>query len=489
MGIVRERACLERSPAAGEVPMWERRTRWMPSQPFHANALSRGGKRFPLSVRAAAGDSPHPDLSPVASAVDAARLGGHYPASLRRSDPEHTRTATLRDLTRHAPLQPLRRQVHQTDDQTLAEQLELVRIPAPPFGEDARGEHVLGRFAALGLGGVRRDEVGNVLGTWLPGGADGPPVVVAAHLDTVFPAGTAVEPRTSGKRIHAPGITDNCRGLAGMLALARVVTASALRPPRPVLFAATVGEEGIGDLRGVKHLFREGSPLRGASAFIALDGSGLRRIVHRAIGSRRLRIEIDGPGGHSWSDRGAPNPVAALGSAIAGLGGLALPHPDRSALTVARIGGGSSVNAIPEEAWMELDLRSEVPGVLGRMEDEVRAVLARAAEAQNGARRGGTPPLRTRVHLIGDRPSGETSAAHPLVRAAAAITGSLGAQPELVGSSTDANVPMALGIPSIAIGAGGDSGGIHTLDEWYANDGGPSGVERALLVVLAAAGV
>jgi acetylornithine deacetylase/succinyl-diaminopimelate desuccinylase-like protein len=156
---------------------------------------------------------------------------------------------------------------------------------------------------------------------------------------------------------------------------------------------------------------------------------------------------------------------------------------------VARIGGGTSVNAIPEHAWMELDLRSEVPGVLGRMEDEVRAVLVRAVEAQNVSRRGGTPPLRTQIQVIGDRPSGETAATHPLVRAASSITGSLGAQPELVGSSTDANVPMALGIPSIAIGAGGDSGGIHTLDEWYANDGGALGVERALLVVLAAAGV
>jgi tripeptide aminopeptidase len=379
--------------------------------------------------------------------------------------------------------------VHQTDEQTLAEQLALVRIPAPPFHEEARGEHVLRRFSELRLGDPRRDEVGNVLASWTPEGADGPPVVVAAHLDTVFPAGTEVEVRTAGKRYHAPGITDNSRGLAGMLAVARVLAGSALPSPRPVLFAATVGEEGIGDLRGAKHLFREGSPLRGAAAFVALDGSGLRRIVHRAIGSRRLRVECEGPGGHSWSDRGAPNPIAALGSAVAGIGGLALPHADRSSLTVARIGGGRSVNAIPEDAWMELDLRSEVPGVLGRMEDEVRAVLARAAEAQNVARRAGTPPLRLRVEVIGDRPSGETAAMHPLVRAAASITASLGAPPELVGSSTDANVPMALGIPSIAIGVGGDSGGIHTLDEWYANDGGALGVERALLVVLAAAGV
>lgn len=348
---------------------------------------------------------------------------------------------------------------------------------------------MLRRFGEIGLCDPRVDEVGNVLGTWAPAGAEGPPVVVAAHLDTVFPAGTVVEPRTEGRRIHAPGITDNSRGLAGMLALARVLAGSDLRAPRPVLFAATVGEEGIGDLRGAKHLFREGAPLRQAAAFVALDGSGLRRIVHRAIGSRRLRVEAEGPGGHSWSDRGAPNPVAALAAAAAGFGKIDLPHRGRSALTVARIGGGRSVNAIPEDAWLELDMRSEVPGVLGRMEEEVRAVLTRAVEAENAARRPGTQPLRVRVHVIGDRPSGETAADHPLVRAATMVTASLGAPPELVGSSTDANVPMALGIPSIAIGVGGDSGGIHTLDEWYANDGGALGVERALLVVLAAAGV
>ena len=400
----------------------------------------------------------------------------------------HPRTATLRDPTALAPLRPLRQRVHQIDPDTLGEQLALVRIPAPSFAEEARGEHVLARFTAMGLKDARRDEAGNVLGTWRGKGAAGPPVVVAAHLDTVFPAGTDVEPRRKGKRYHAPGITDNCRGLAGMLAVARVLAESAAGARHPVLFAATVGEEGIGDLRGVKHLFREEGGVRGAAAFVALDGSGMRRIVHRAIGSRRLRIEAEGPGGHSWSDRGAPNPVLALARAAAEIGGMALPHPERSSLTVARIGGGSSINSIPADAWMELDMRSEATGALGPMEEGVRALLERAAEAENAARRAGTPPLRTQVQVIGDRPSGQTAEDHPLVRAAASITASLGARAELVGSSTDANVPMALGIPSIAIGVGGDSGGIHTLDEWYANDGGALGVERALLVVLAAAG-
>ncbi|MBB4636954.1 M20/M25/M40 family metallo-hydrolase [Longimicrobium terrae] len=383
----------------------------------------------------------------------------------------------------------MRTAIHMRDADTFREQLELVAIPAPPFGEAERGASVAERFRVMGLANVRVDEEGNVLGTWSPPGASGPPVVVAAHLDTVFPAGTDVEPRRAGPRVHAPGITDNSRGLAGMLAIARVLAAEPVRARRPVLFAATVGEEGIGDLRGVKHLFRKDGGLRDAAAFIALDGSGMRRIVHRAIGSRRLRVEVDGPGGHSWSDRGAANPIVAVGAAAAEIRTLALPNPARSALTVARMAGGSSVNSIPESAWMEIDMRSEESAGLQHMEQGVRDILARAVHEENGARRAGTGPLRLRVQVIGDRPSGETSGRDPLVRAAAAVTASLGATAELVGSSTDANVPMALGIPSIAMGVGGDSGGIHTLDEWYSNEGGALGVERGLLVVLAAAGV
>ncbi len=363
-----------------------------------------------------------------------------------------------------------------------------MRIPAPPFGEAERGARVLERFREMGYPDASVDEVGNVTAV-LPGVAGAAPVVVAAHLDTVFAAGTDVEPRHEAGRIYAPGITDNSRGLAGMLAVARVARAGGVRTRRPVLFVATVGEEGTGDLRGVKHLFREGSPLRTAAAFIALDGSGIRRIVHRAIGSRRLRVTVEGPGGHSWADRGAPNPVVALGAATAEISTLALPHPERSSLTVARIGGGTSINAIPDSAWLEIDMRSEVPGVLPELEASVRGIVSRVVREEGNARRAGTDPLRPGVAIIGDRPSGETPARAELVRISMQVTSSLGARPELVSSSTDANVPMALGIPSIAIGVGGDSGGIHTTDEWYANDQGALGVERALVIIMEAAGL
>jgi len=392
-------------------------------------------------------------------------------------------------LLADARLKPVRALAHQTDADTLGDQLELVAIPAPPFGEETRGVRLAERFRELGLGGVRRDGEGNVLGM-LPG-ANGAarPVVVAAHLDTVFAAGTDLTPRREDGRIYVPGITDNARGLAGMLAVARVLARAGVRLRHPVVFIGTVGEEGAGDLRGVKRLFGDGGEMRDAVAFIALDGSGLRRIVHRAIGSRRLRVEARGPGGHSWADRGTPNPIAALGVALARITAMERPEPTRTALTVARIGGGTSINAIPDAAWMELDMRSEAPGVLPRVEESVRAVLTRAVDEENAARRPGTDALRAKVTVIGDRPSGITQPREALVQAAQAITYGLGQKPELVGSSTDANVPMALGIPSIAIGVGGDSGGIHTTDEWYSNENGALGVERALLIILAAAGI
>jgi acetylornithine deacetylase/succinyl-diaminopimelate desuccinylase-like protein len=295
--------------------------------------------------------------------------------------------------------------------------------------------------------------------------------------------------RAVGRRVFAPGITDNARGLAALLAVARTLTSCRVRTAGPLWFVATVGEEGIGDLRGAKHLFDTAFDGRGVKGFISLDGSGLRRIVHRAIGARRFRVTVSGPGGHSWSDWGAPNPAHALGIAISRLRQIPLAAPTRTTLTVARIGGGTSVNAIPEEAWMEIDLRSEEMPTLVRLEEEVRRVVQGAVAEESVARRHGSRPLTVRVDRIGERPAGAVAADHPLVAAALATTRAVGARPELAASSTDSNVPLALGIAAITIGAGGESGGIHPLDEWYANAGGARGLERALLTVLAAAGV
>ena len=391
------------------------------------------------------------------------------------------------EIAKDKRVQAARKMLRQTDQQTVADMLATVAIASPPFGEQKRGEWVADQLHALGLT-VRTDDVGNVIafnGRTMPAA----PVIVSAHLDTIFPADTAINVKRNGHRIFAPGIADNSRGLAALLAIARALNAEPIETEHPIIFVATVGEEGVGDLRGVKHLFRPGSELRKASGFISLDGTGRRRIVYRAIGSRRLRVTINGPGGHSWADWGFVNPVHALGFAIASIASLEIPRQPRTAITVARTGGGTSVNAIPAEAWCEIDIRSEVAATLSDMEEAVRAAVNEAVSTSNSARKRGTPPLDLDLRVIGDRPGGETSINSALVRAARSATRYLGDAPELVASSTDANIPIALGIPAIAIGAGGESGGTHTIDEWYANAGGVEGIERALLIVLAAAGI
>jgi tripeptide aminopeptidase len=394
-----------------------------------------------------------------------------------------------RAIFRSAELQRRRARVHALDAETLEEQITLACIPAPPFGEAQRGDYVSDRFQAIGLTDVVTDEVGNVIGR-LP--VDRPrtlgaaPLLLSAHLDTVFPAETPLRLRRNGERISVPGIADNARGLAALLTLARVLVEDRSVLGRPLVFVATVGEEGIGDLRGVKHLFRDGGEHRDATGFISIDGSGLRRIVHRGVGSLRFRVTLEGAGGHSWSDWGIANPLNAAGLAIAELTRLEIPQAHPTTLTVARCGGGTSVNAIPERAWLELDLRSEDPASLDRLDRLVRAAVRRGSQDENRRRRRKTPALRERWERIGARPAGVLPEKHPLLELAVAATSELGYRAELAASSTDSNVPLARRIPALTIGAGGESGGIHTVEEWYSNTGGAQGIERVLLLVAAA---
>src|SRR6476661_5731489 len=278
-----------------------------------------------------------------------------------------TSSAMMADL--FARLAPARARLAAADDRVVDTQIVLSEIPAPTGAEQARGECVAARFRALGLEDVRTDDVGNVIGA-RRGTSNEAPVLVCAHLDTVFPEGTPVGVARDGVQLAGPGIVDNSRGLAAMLALAEAIDGARVRTHRPVIFAATVGEEGAGDLRGVKHLFARLDEM--PAACIALDGAGDDRIVHRALGARRFRITFRGTGGHSWAAFGVPNPVHAAGAAAARLASLTLPRVPRTTLSVCRIGGGMSVNTIPEDAWLEVDLRSSSAEVLTRSAAEIQ---------------------------------------------------------------------------------------------------------------------
>ena len=393
-----------------------------------------------------------------------------------------------RALLREEPVREARRQLEAGDARVLREQRELTEIPAPPFGEAARARRMAELMEDAGLDRVETDEEGNVLAMLDAGGA-GPGatpdlLVVSAHLDTVFPPETDVRVRERGDRLVGPGISDDGRGLAALLAVARVLARGDIALGRPVLFAATVGEEGAGDLRGVRHLFREDGAARGATGFLSLDGAGMNRIVSAGLGSRRFRIAVEGPGGHSWVNWGTPNPIHALGSAISRWTRLPLSEDPAATLTVARWGGGTSINAIPQEAWVELELRCVSEAVLEDLEIRVREILdAVLLDANRGT---SAEPLRARVEGMGRRPAGETDPGSPLVLSAAAATRVMGGTPELVVSSTDANIPMALGIPAITMGAGGEAGQAHTTEEWYRNVQGPEGILRALLTLVLA---
>ena len=376
--------------------------------------------------------------------------------------------------------------IRESDDETLADQISLTEVPAPPFSEEARARHMRTLMSEAGLRAVHVDATGNVLGT-LPGATDEAPLVLAAHLDTVFPAGTDVTVHRRGEDLYAPGISDDGRGLAVILAVTRALVRSGVRLERPVLVVGTVGEEGLGNLRGVRHLFGPDGVARNAAGFISVDGAGLDRIVVQGLGSRRFRVRVTGDGGHSWVNRGVANPIHALGRLVAHLAAREpLANPE-SALTVARWSGGTSINSIPQQAWVELDTRSESEAHLGELERVIRAAAQEAVDEEAGTASGGE--LSLSVESVGARPGGATPETARLVRSAALATTHTGGRPRMALSSTDANLPMSLGVPALTFGGGGVAGGAHTLEEWYRNEGGPEGVFRALLTVVLAAGL
>jgi tripeptide aminopeptidase len=366
------------------------------------------------------------------------------------------------------------------------QQTALTEIPAPSFQEEKRSAAVKVLFTAEGLP-VQTDKIGNVIAE-LRGATDKECILIAAHLDTVFPADTDVKVQREGDRLVAPGISDNGTGLAALLAIARAFQAAKLRPQRTVLFAANVGEEGEGNLRGMRALIDAYRPrLR---AVIVLDGSGTDHVTTKALASRRLEVTISGPGGHSWSDFGMVNPINALVRGSVRFINTKIPVSPRTTFNLGQVEGGTSVNSIPHEAKLKVDLRSESEDELVRMETALRDCIATGVKDEmDNARDRSKGKLDWKVELIGSRPGGELAADSSLLASLRAADDYLGNQSRIERSSTDANIPLSLGIEAIAIGAGGNGGGAHSLQEWYEPAGREMGLQRALLTLLGVSGV
>ncbi len=368
------------------------------------------------------------------------------------------------------------------------EHIRICSIPASPFGERERAQYLSEKFSSLGLSEVEIDDEGNCLGL-SKGASRSPLMVVSAHLDTVFSSDTDFTVHRRENRLLAPGIADDGCGLAALIALAKVIETERIRTEGSILFVGTVGEEGEGNLRGVRYLLTRGRWAKKVDAFLSFDGPGVDRITNRALGSRRYRVELAGLGGHSWGDFGMPNPVHALGRAVSRLAAYPAPKEPRTTFNVGRIEGGTSINSIPSKATMEVDLRSASESELRRLDAFFRRAIRDAVDEENAKRRAGDPELKLRTDLIGERPTGETANDSPLVELAIESTKVLGFEPRLDQSSTDSNLPISLGIPAITLGAGGASGFSHTLDEWYDARDRDKGLKRGLLVVLGIVGI
>src|SRR3954464_8129465 len=372
---------------------------------------------------------------------------------------------------------------------TFQQQMELTQIPAPPFKESARAAEFKKRLESVGLKNVRIDEVGNVIAT-RPGTGKGPTVLIEGHLDTVFPEGTDVSIKHKGDTIVAPGIGDDGRGLVTVLSIARAFEKAGLQTNGTVYFIGNVGEEGPGNLRGTRHLLTK--ELKGKiDYFITVDGDGLG-IASRAVGSDRYKVTYKGPGGHSYGAFGIPNPIHALGRAMAAIADIQVPTTPKTTFNVGIISGGTSVNSIPFEGSMEVDMRSESAVELANVDVKIQKILKQALDAENArwpGQRAAAARLSLTIDTIGIRPTGGQADAAPIVQTALNAAKSLGFTSQTTASSTDANIPISLGIPAIRMGGGGDAGGSHSLGEWFRDTPNSYlGVQWVALTVAALAG-
>ncbi len=390
-----------------------------------------------------------------------------------------TPTELMTDPTVRAALEAAKR----NEPSVIEQQIKISQIPAPPFKEEVRGKELKRLFESLGLRDIRIDAAGNVIGV-RPGKAAHPNLVFAAHLDTVFPEGTDVHVTVNGDVLKGPGIGDDCRGLAMMLGVIRALNEAHVQTPGTITFVADVGEEGLGDLRGMKQLF--GETLKGQiDKFISVDGTGLT-IANVGVGSNRYRVTFKGPGGHSFGAFGMANPIQAMGRAIAKIDAFEVPSKPKTTFNVGRVGGGTSVNAIPFEAWMEVDMRSSDPASLKALDTKFNAAVKQAVEEENH-RWNNRGPVSVSAELVGVRPAGETPENSPIVQTALAVSRAMKIPEGLREGSTDSNVPMNLGIPAITIGGGGGGSGAHSLDETFNTRDSWLGTQRAILLAVALA--
>ena len=369
-------------------------------------------------------------------------------------------------LAQSAPIKAAHARIAADYDQTIAEVIELTEIPAPPFKEAARGQRMLEKFKALGLSDVHMDTVGNVIGIRPGKDRAAKALMVAAHLDTVFPPDVAIKVRREGDTLHAPGIGDTTVTLAALLAFIRAMDAGKIQTTRDIIFVANVGEEGQGDLRGVRHIF-SASPLKPRIGdFISFDGSNVARIVNGGVGSRRYRVAFKGPGGHSYGAFGIVNPMVAMAGTVQGLYKIVPPTDVKTTFAASTIAGGTSVNSIPNLILAEFDMRSASTTNLKTLESQFLKIIEDSVAAENAARDTRYGKISAVPELIGDRPAGTTPATDPLVQTAKRLLKAGGYDAQLMPSSTDSNIPISLGIPAITLGAGGGGFRAHALDEY-----------------------
>jgi tripeptide aminopeptidase len=376
----------------------------------------------------------------------------------------------------------------------IEEQMQLTKVAAPPFAEEERAKWLRDRFMELGLIDVQIDEIGNVVG--LRPGTEAKPkhvFAITAHIDTVFPEGTTIKVRREGDRVYGPGISDNGAGVAGLLAIAEALKAANVHTQMAILFVGNVGEEGEGDVRGMRYLFGDSKWADVIESTLVLDGAGTDSIVTQALGSKRFQITVSGPGGHSWSDFGIPNPIVALARAVDEFSRVSVPSEPKTTFNIGTIAGGTSVNSIPESATMKVDLRSASADEINKLEKELRQALDEAVmETSMPVRRrsrDGNPVLSYEMKMIGNRPAAELKPNSRLLAVMQAVDQQLSNNARVQRASTDANIPLSMGKEAIAIGAGGTGGGAHTLHEWFDPANRDIGLKRVLLTTLTMTGV